>query len=100
MKNIFRRLKRLEAATARLFNGPWHWPARAAEVKTRTMEALSAEERALVTESFGGQQTVGLDAFRAMHPGVWIRYNEAFDRATREVPAPYVMSICDLWGCW
>lgn len=100
MKSLLRRLEKLEGSAAGLLEGPWLWPVRAAAVKRRTMEAMSPEERVLLAESFGSHDTVGLNEFAAMHPGVWTRYNEAFDRATREVPAPYVMGISDLWGCW
>jgi hypothetical protein len=100
MKILIKRLKKLEASAAALINGPWLWPARAAAVRERTMNAMSPEEQVLLTESFGSQGTVGLGEFAAMHPAVWSRYNEAFDRAVREVPAPFAMCTADLWGCW
>jgi len=98
MRSLRRRLEKLEAATVGLLEGPWLWPAKAAAVKKRTMEAMTPEEQVLLTESFGSQDLARQNEFIAMHPGVWARYNEAFDRATREVPAPYVMCISDLWG--
>ena len=55
---------------------------------------------AKVTESFGSHGRVRQNEFIATHPGVWVRYTEAFERAIREIPARYVMSIPDLWGCW
>jgi|HubBroStandDraft_2_1064218.scaffolds.fasta_scaffold1362635_2 hypothetical protein len=100
MKILIKRLKKLEAATAALINGPCLWPARAAAVRERTVNSMSLEEQALLTESFGSQGTVGLGEFAAMHPAVWSRYNEAFDRAVREVPAPCAMCTADLRGCW
>lgn len=78
MKSLLRRLKKLEAETAALINGPWLWPARAADVRKRTMDAMSPEEQALLTESLGGRNPVGLSEFKAMHPEVWTRYNNAF----------------------
>jgi hypothetical protein len=100
MRSLSKRLARLEAATAGLLEGPWLWPAKAAAVRKCTMEAMSPEEQVLLTESFGSQDLARRNEFIAMHSGVWARYLDAFERATREVPAPYVMSISDLWGSW
>jgi hypothetical protein len=30
----------------------------------------------------------------------WTRFTDAFEWAVREVPAPYVMSVSDLFGQW
>ena len=100
MKNLLGRIEKLEAATAVLLEGPWLWPAKEAAVRKRTMEAMSPKEQALLTESFGSPDLARRNEFIAMHPGVWVRYNDAFERATREVPAPYPMCIADLWGQW
>lgn len=98
MKTLLRRLEKLEASPAFVIEGPWLWPARADEVRKRTMEAMSEQELALLAESFDGPHRVRSDEFSVMHPAVWARYNEAFDRAVREVPAPFVMCTADLWG--
>jgi hypothetical protein len=100
MKSLLRRLQKLEAATTLVLEGPWFWLARADAVRKFTMEAMWPEEQVLLAESFGIQDPGRQDTFIAMHPEVWVRYTEAFERATREVPAPYVMSISDLWGSW
>jgi hypothetical protein len=99
-QKLIERPKKLEAATAALISGPCLWPARVEEVRKRTMEAMSPEEQALLAESFDGPHTVRFDEFSVMHPAVWVKYNEAFDRAVREVPAPFAMCTADLWGCW
>jgi len=36
----------------------------------------------------------------AKDPAVWARFTEAFEWATRAVPAPYVMCVSDLFGQW
>ena len=98
-QKLSRRLEKLEASTTALLDGPWHWSERAEAVRTRTLEAMSAEEQALLAESFN-QRSIRFDEFQSLYPDVWRRYNEAFDRAVREVPAPFLMSIADLWGQW
>jgi hypothetical protein len=100
MKTLRKRLAKLEAVTSCLLEGPWLWPARAEAVRKRTMDAMTPEDLTLITESFGGDGRIGYSAFAESYPTVWVRYTEAFARATREVPAPYVMSIADLWGPW
>jgi hypothetical protein len=100
MNTLLRRLKKLEATTTRVLDGPWLWPARAEAVRRRTMEAMSPQEQTLLTESLGRPGFTLYQEFAAAHPDLWTRYQAAFDQAARGVPAPYVMCIADLWGCW
>jgi hypothetical protein len=97
MRNLLRRLEKLEAATPSMLDGPWLWPAKAAEVEQCAMRLMLPEDRILIKELLEidpSQQ----NEFIETHRGVWDRWNEAFGRATREVPAPYTMSAHDLLG--
>jgi hypothetical protein len=100
MRSLSQRLARLEAATAGLLEGPWLWSAKEAAVRKYTMEAMSPEEQVLLSDSFGVRKSVGFSEFMAMHPMVWARYLDAFERALGRCQPPYVMSISDLWGWW
>lgn len=95
MTELHRRLRRLEAArTAAEADGPWNWPAKAAEVKRRAFAALTAEESAWLKDAYEKYDR------NAREGEIWDRFVSAFNRAVAEVPAPYVMSIADLFGSW
>lgn len=95
---LLKRLCRLEALTAPKTNDVASWPARAAAVKQCAIGKMSVLDRALLEQmesnSLSRQELID------RNPAVWARWNEAFEWAVREVPAPYVMSISDLFGQW
>jgi hypothetical protein len=94
MKNIVQRLNRLEAHRRPTADGPWNWPAKAAEVRRRAFAALSAEERAWLPNVYDNGD-------RGAREGeVWDRFVSAFNRAVEEVPAPHLMCTADLFGQW
>ena len=100
MKSVLKRLKKLEVATTRLLDGPWTWNAKEAELKRRTFELMAPEDRAFLIESLEGENCISISQFEARHPEVWAKYDAAFERAAREVPAPFPMISCELWGQW
>jgi len=99
-QKLFKRLEKLETATARLLDGPWTWPAKEAELKRRTLELMAPEDRAFLIESLEGKNGISISKFEVMYPKVWAKYDEAFERAAREVPAPFPMISAELWGQW
>lgn len=100
MKDIIRRLNRLETATRPKADGPWNWPAKADEVKRRAFAALSAEESAWLKEWYEKNDWNTRQASTGAPREIWDRFVGAFNRAVEEVPAPYVMCVADLFGAW
>ena len=96
MKALLRRLEKLEAAGAEAVDGPWLWPAKAARVRKFAMEAMASGDQIVLREVFADpMKSIG---FTERHPELWDRYEETFERAVREVPAPCWMTASDMLG--
>jgi hypothetical protein len=101
MTELLKRLRKLEAtAAARNADGPASWPAKAAAVKEYAVRRMSPADQAFLREVFAPENLLRQTELLARDPTVWVRFTEAFEWATRTVPAPYVMSVSDLLGQW
>lgn len=100
MTGLLKRLRKLEAITAEKQHGVASWPAREAAVKEYAMKRVSLSDQAFLKELFTIGNITREQEFIDENPAVWARFIEAFERAVREVPAPYVMCVTDLFGRW
>jgi hypothetical protein len=100
MKSIIRRLKRLEATRIPIADGPLDWLARFEEVKRRAFAPLSPPELAWLHELSAICDENARDASLEAHRQTWDRFVGAFNRAVKEVPAPFAMCTADLFGQW
>lgn len=100
MTGLDKRLRRFEVTAAQKADGPESWPAKAAAVKEYAMERMSPADQAFLREVFAPENLWRQTALLARDPAVRARFTEAFELATRAVPAPYVMSVSDLFGQW
>jgi hypothetical protein len=92
-----KRLKVLEATTARQTEGPWLWPEKLVTVERLALKRMSPEDRVFLEELF----TVDHARQQKMietHRGVWDRWQEAFNRETESMPNFYVATVYDRWG--
>jgi hypothetical protein len=92
-----KRLKRLETTVAARVDGPWSWEKKVAEVEACAMQRLPPEDQVLLTEVFARPTSCEMYKLMEANPALWARYEEAFEWACREVPAPFVMTVHDGW---
>jgi hypothetical protein len=97
---MLKRLRKLEVMAAAKADGPASWPAKANAVKEYAMGRMSPADRAFMNELFATGNMARQHELIGTDPTVWARWTEAFEMAVREVPAPYVMSVSDLFGQW
>jgi hypothetical protein len=62
------------------------------------MKSMSSEDRSLIKELLALENAFQWDEFIEKNRTVWDRWTEAFERATKEIPAPFAMTVCDLLG--
>jgi hypothetical protein len=94
------RLRKLETVAAEKQNGVASWPARADAVKRYAIGRLSPADQAYLRELDTSRSDLLQKEFLNQNSPFWTRLTEAFDWAVREVPAPFVMSVADLFGQW
>jgi hypothetical protein len=99
MTGLLKRLRKLEAIAAEKQDGVASWPARAAAVKKCAIGRMSPADQAFL-QQIATETLCRRKELIDKNPAVWARWIEAFEWAVREVPAPYVMSVSDLWGEW
>jgi hypothetical protein len=99
MTVLLKRLRKLEVTAAQKATGPESWPAKAVAVKECAIQRMPPADRAFVNELLAAGYERRQEMI-ARNPAVWQRFREAFEWATREVPAPYLMCISDLYGTW
>jgi hypothetical protein len=100
MTGLLKRLRKLEVTAAKNVDGPASWPAKEAAVKEYAMQRVSPADQVFLRELFASGNMTLQQEMIAKDPAVWGRFTEAFEWAVREVPAPYVMSVSDLFGQW
>jgi len=98
MKQIIRRISRLEARRRSVAEGIESWPAREAEVRRRAFAPMSVEEIAWLNEIWTMPRDNARAACVQARRECWDRFELAFNNAVVEVPAPYAMCIEELFG--
>lgn len=98
MTGLLKRLRKLEAIAAEKQHGVASWPAREAAVKEYAMKRVAPADQVFLKELFATGNMTRQRELIDENPAVWARFIEAFEWAVREVPAPYVMCVSDLFG--
>jgi hypothetical protein len=100
MTGLIKRLRKLEAIAAEKSNSVASWPARAAAVKRCAIGRMSPADQAFLRELEAPENRFRQAELLDRNSAFWTRFTDAFEWAVREVPAPYVMSVSDLFGQW
>jgi hypothetical protein len=97
MKNLNRRLKKLENRMLPLIDGYWSWPAKKEAFVQCALSMMSPEEEVFIRNLYKGSPGTLPDEPIGRHQAIWEKWNEAFLRATQESPPPYWMTVWDLF---
>jgi len=100
MTGLLQRLRKLEAIAAEKSNSVASWPARAGAVKQCAIGRMSPADQAFLRELEAPENRFRQAELLDRNSAFWTRFTDAFEWAVREVPAPYVMSVSDLFGQW
>jgi hypothetical protein len=100
MTELLRRLRRLEAIAAEKQDSVASWPARSAAVKQTAIGRMSPTDQAFLRELDAPDNRYRQEGLLDRNSAFWTRFTDAFEWAVRDVPAPYVMSVSDLFGQW
>jgi hypothetical protein len=99
-KEIIRRLNKLEAQRHGGGDGLSHWTAKYWEVRRRAFAPMSPAESVWLNDLYAVHEAAARQASIEAHRERWDRFENAFNSAVKEVPAPHVMCIADLFGEW
>ena len=100
MTGLLKRLQKLEAIAAEKQDSVASWPARADAVKQCAIGRMSPADQAFLRELDAPENRFRQEELLDRNSAFWTRFTDAFEWAVREVPAPYVMSVSDLFGQW
>jgi hypothetical protein len=98
MKNLNRRLKKLENRMSHLIDGYWFWPAKREAWVQCALSMISPEEEVFIRKLNETSPGTLRDELIKTHPALWESCNELIHCASVESPPPYWMSIFDIFG--